>query len=93
MWYSRGSKLRLRSRTLPWRELLRPSLDRVALGLLVAAVMLAGAVLVVSMLSAIAPDFVAPATEIYRWADGAGPISILVLVAILITAIYVLLPG
>ena len=72
----------LRSRTLPWRELLRPSLDRVALGLLVAAVMLAGAVLVVSMLSAIAPDFVAPATEIYRWADGAGPISMIVLVAI-----------
>jgi nucleoside-diphosphate-sugar epimerase/membrane protease YdiL (CAAX protease family) len=76
--------LALRSRALPWRELLRPSLGHIALGLLVAAVMLAGAVLVVSILTAIAPDFIAPAKEIYRWADDPSPISALVLVAIIL---------
>jgi membrane protease YdiL (CAAX protease family) len=39
---------------------------------------------VVSILSAIAPGFVAPATEVYRWADDPDPVSVLVLVAIIV---------
>lgn len=73
----------LSTRTLAWRSLLRPTASGIALGLGVAACMLVGSVLVVSGLAAVAPAFVAPATEVYAWADDPGPISIVVLVAII----------
>jgi membrane protease YdiL (CAAX protease family) len=74
----------LAARELPWRSLLRPSASLVALGLVVAACMLGASVLVVAGLAAIAPSFVAPALDVYAWADDPGPLSIAVLVAIIL---------
>jgi NADH dehydrogenase len=71
-------------RALPWRSLLRPSLGPVALGLGVGVGMLGVSVLLVPALAALAPAFVAPAADVYAWADDPGPIHVVVLLAIIV---------
>jgi NADH dehydrogenase len=71
---------------LGWRALLRPSVARVAAGVAAAAVMFGGALMVLTVVARLAPEFVTQAATVYAWVDLLPPAMTMVAGAAIVAA-------